>query len=91
LPYSFIYRALIGKGRSVKMTISKSETTVMMGEKYVGKPVRNQSISDTYGMGKPTRTNPVGGFMAMHCYSGSPDQKQSPTTNGVTGFKKRGY
>jgi hypothetical protein len=75
----------------MKMTISKSETTVMMGEKYVGKPVRTQSISDTYGMGKPTRTNPVGGFMAMHCYSGSPDQKQSPTTNGVTGFKKRGY
>jgi hypothetical protein len=75
----------------MKMTISKSETTVMMGEKYVGKPVRTQSISDTYGMGKPTRTNPIGGFMAMHCYSGSPDQKQSPTTNGVTGFKKRGY
>ena len=73
----------------MKMTISKSETTVMMGEKYVGKPVRTQSISDTYGMGKPTRTNPVGGFMGMHCYSGSPDQKQSPTTNGVTGFKKR--
>jgi hypothetical protein len=75
----------------MKMTISKSETTVMAMERSAGKPVRPQSISDTYGMGKPTRTNPVGGFMAMHCYSGSPDQKQSPTTNGVTGFKKRGY
>jgi hypothetical protein len=75
----------------MKMTISKSETTVMMADKYAGKPIRQQSIQDTYGMGKPTRTNPVGGFMAMHCYSGSPDQKQSPTTNGVTGFKKRFY
>jgi hypothetical protein len=91
LPYSFIYPALVGKGKSMKMTISKSETTVMMADKYAGKPIRQQSIQDTYGMGKPTRTNPVGGFMAMHCYSGSPDQKQSPTTNGVTGFKKRGY
>ena len=75
----------------MKMSISKTETTVMMGEKYVGKPVRQQSIQDTYGMGKPTRMNPIGGFMGMQCYSGSPDQKQSPTTNGVTGFKKRGY
>jgi hypothetical protein len=91
LPYSFIYPALVGKGKSMKMTISKSETTVMMADKYAGKPIRQQSIQDTYGMGKPTRTNPVGGFMAMHCYSGSPDQKQSPTTNGVTGFKKRFY
>jgi len=56
-----------------------------------GKPIRQASIADTYGMGKPSRTNPVGGFMAMQCFSGSPDQKKSPTTPGVTGFKKKGY
>lgn len=75
----------------MKMTISKSETTVMAMDRAVAKPTRQASIADTYGLGKPTRTNPVGGFMAMHCYDGSGDQKRSPTTNGVTGFKKRGY
>ena len=75
----------------MKMTIKKSEMTVMAMDRSAGKPIRQQSIQDTYGLGKPTRTNPMGGFMAMHCYSGSPDQKQSPTTNKATGFKKRFY
>jgi hypothetical protein len=76
----------------MKVSIKKTEVYAsMMGAGSAGKPVRQASISDTYGMGKPTRTNPVGGFMAMHCYSGSPDQKKSPTTPGVTGFKKRFY
>lgn len=75
----------------MKMTIKKSEMTVMAMDRSAGKPIRQQSISDTYGMGKPTRTNPMGGFMGMHCYSASPDQKQSPTMPGVTPFKKRFY
>ena len=75
----------------MKMTIKKSEMTVMAMDRSAGKPIRQQSIQDTYGMGKPTRTNPIGGFMGMHCYSGSSDQKQSPTTNKTTGFKKRFY
>ena len=75
----------------MKMTIKKSETTVMAMDRSAGKPIRQQSIQDTYGMGKPTRTNPIGGFMGMHCYSTSPDQKQSPTTNKATAFKKRFY
>ena len=76
----------------MKVSIKKTEVYAsMMGGGSAGKPVRQASISDTYGMGKPTRTNPVGGFMPMHCYSGSPDQKKSPTTPGVTGFKKRFY
>lgn len=54
-----------------------------------GKPVRQASIQDTYGMGKPTRTNPVGGFMSMHCYSGSPDQRMSPTSKPGNAGKKR--
>jgi hypothetical protein len=75
----------------MKMTIKKSEMTVMAADRSAGKAIRQQSISDTYGMGKPTRTNPVGGFMAMQCFSGSSDQKQSPTTSGVTKFTKKGY
>lgn len=54
-----------------------------------GKPTRQASVADTYGMGKPTRTNPAGGFLAMHCYSGSPDQKKSPTSKpGNAGGKR---
>ena len=76
----------------MKVSIKKTEVYAsMMGGGSAGKPVRQTSISDTYGMGKPTHANPVGGFIAMHCYSGSPDQKKSPTTPGVTGFKKRFY
>ena len=76
----------------MKVSIKKTEVYAsMMNAGSAGKPIRQASISDTYGMGKPTRTNPVGGFMAMQCFSGSPDQKKSPTTNGVTGFKKRFY
>ena len=75
----------------MKVSIKKTEVYAsMMGGGSAGKPVRQASISDTYGMGKPTRTNPVGGFMAMQCF-GSGDQKKSPTTPGVTGFKKRFY
>ena len=75
----------------MKVSIKKTEVYAsMMGGGSAGKPVRQASISDTYGMGKPTRTNPIGGFMAMQCF-GSGDQKKSPTTPGVTGFKKRFY
>lgn len=76
----------------MKVSIKKTEVYAsMMGAGSAGKPIRQASIADTYGMGKPTRTNPVGGFMGMQCFSGSPDQKKSPTTPGVTGFKKKGY
>jgi hypothetical protein len=75
----------------MKVSIKKTEVYASMtGGGSAGKPIRQASISDTYGMGKPTRTNPVGGFMPMMCF-GSGDQKKSPTTNGVTGFKKRFY
>ena len=73
----------------MKMTISKSETTVMAMDRAVAKPTRQASISDTYGLGKPTRTNPIGGFMAMQCFSGSPDQKKSPTSKPGNAGKKR--
>lgn len=62
----------------MKLSMTKSETYVMTADKAAGKPVRSQSIQDTYGMGKPSRTNPVGGYMAMQCFSGSADQKNSP-------------
>ena len=76
----------------MKVSIKKTEVYAsMMGAGSAGKPIRLASIADTYGMGKPTRTNPIGGFMAMQCFSGSPDQKKSPTTPGVTGFKKKGF
>ena len=76
----------------MKVSIKKTEVYAsMMGAGSAGKPIRQASISDTYGMGKPTRTNPVGGFMAMQCFSGSADTKKSPTTAGVTGFKKKGF
>ena len=75
----------------MKVSIKKTEVYAsMMGAGSAGKPIRQASISDTYGMGKPSRTNPVGGFMAMQCF-GSGDQKKSPTTPGVTGFKKKGF
>lgn len=54
----------------------------------VGKPMRSASISDAYGMGKPTRTNPMG-FMSMQCFSGSPDQRLSPTSKPGNAGKKR--
>jgi len=76
----------------MKVSIKKTEVYAsMMGAGSAGKPIRQASIADTYGMGKPTRTNPIGGFRAMQCFSGSPDQKKSPTTPGVTGFKKKGF
>jgi hypothetical protein len=76
----------------MKLSIKKeSSTTVAYGADHggAGKATRPVSVSDTYGMGKPTRTNPVGGFMAMHCYSGSSDQKKSPTSKpGNAGGKR---
>ena len=79
----------------MKLSISKTSMTVMEANNNhkrgsAGEAYRSASVADTYGMGKPTRTNPMG-FMGMQCFSGSPDQKKSPTTNGVTGFKKRFY
>ena len=73
----------------MKMMIKKSEMTVMAMDRSAGKPIRQQSIQDTYGLGKPTRTNPIGGFMGMQCFSGSPDQKQSPTSKPGNAGKKR--
>lgn len=67
----------------MKINISKSSTTVMMNNNNhkgsAGEPYRCASVADTYGRGKPTRTNPMG-FMGMQCFSGSPDQKKSPTS-----------
>jgi hypothetical protein len=83
------YRALTGKGKRMKMTIKKSETTVMAMDRSAGKPIRQQSIQDTYGLGKPDRLNPMG-FIGIHCFTDG-DQKQSPTTNKSSGFKKRFY
>lgn len=67
----------------------ESKEDQMKMRRSVGKPMRQASISDTYGMGKPTRTNPIGGFMGMQCFSGSPDQKQSPTSKPGNAGKKR--
>jgi hypothetical protein len=67
----------------MKLNINKTSTTVMMSSENhkgsAGEAYRSASISDTYGRGKPTRTNPMG-FMGMQCFSGSPDQKKSPTS-----------
>lgn len=75
----------------MKLKMTKTEVYAMgsMHGGSAGKATRSASISDTYGMGKPTRTNPVGGFIAMHCYSGSSDQKKSPTSKpGNAGGKR---
>ena len=78
------------------MKISKTSITAYMNSekeeyanKSVGDAMRPASISDTYGRGKPTRTNPIGGFMAMQCFSGSPDQRLSPTSKPGNAGKKR--
>jgi hypothetical protein len=80
----------------MKLSISKTSMTVMekngSNGEYdrgsAGEAYRCASVSDTYGRGKPTRTNPMG-FMAMQCFSGSPDQKQSPTSKpGNAGGKR---
>jgi hypothetical protein len=53
----------------MKMTIKKSEMTVMAMDRSAGKPIRQQSIQDTYGTGQAhPYLNPIGGFMGMHCY-----------------------
>lgn len=80
----------------MKLSISKTNMTVMekngSNGEYdrgsAGEAYRCASVADTYGRGKPTRTNPMG-FMAMQCFSGSPDQKQSPTSKpGNAGGKR---
>jgi hypothetical protein len=76
----------------MKLNISKTSTTVMMSSENhkgsAGEAYRSASISDTYGRGKPTRTNPMG-FMGMQCFSDSPDQKKSPTSKpGNAGGKR---
>jgi hypothetical protein len=45
----------------------------------VGKPMRSTTITDAMMRGKPSRTNPMG-YMSMQCFSGSPDQRSSPTS-----------
>lgn len=77
----------------MKLSISKTSMTVMEANNNhkrgsAGEAYRSASVADTYGMGKPTRTNPMG-FMGMQCFSGSPDQKQSPTSKpGNAGGKR---
>lgn len=67
----------------------ESKEDAMKMRRSAGKAMRPASISDTYGMGKPTRTNPIGGFMSMQCFSGSPDQRMSPTSKPGNAGKKR--
>lgn len=77
------------------MKINKTSITAYMAaekkeyaNKSTGEPMRQASIADTFGQGKPTRTNPMG-FMSMQCFSGSPDQKKSPTSKpGNAGGKR---
>jgi hypothetical protein len=77
------------------MKINKTSITAYMAEekkeyanKSTGKPMRQATVADTLGQGKPTRTNPMG-FMSMQCFSGSPDQKKSPTSKpGNAGGKR---
>jgi hypothetical protein len=45
----------------------------------VGKAMRSATITDAMMRGKPSRTNPMG-YMSMQCFSGSPDQRKSPTS-----------
>lgn len=68
----------------MKLNITKTSMTVMEANNNnkrgsAGEAYRCASVADTYGMGKPTRTNPMG-FMGMQCFSGSPDQRKSPTS-----------
>jgi hypothetical protein len=78
------------KGKKMKVSIKKTEVYAsMMGGGSAGKPVRQASISDTYGMGKPTRTNPVGGFMPMMCFGGA-TRKSRPPRRVLQG-SKRGF
>jgi hypothetical protein len=54
----------------MKMTIKKSEMTVMAMDRSAGKPIRQQSIQDTYGLGKPNRLNPIGLYRYPLFYRG---------------------
>lgn len=70
----------------MKVKIKKTEvyaTPMNMGS--AGKATRSVSIADTYGMGRPTRTNPVGGYMAMQCFGAGEGQKKSPTSKPGNG------
>jgi len=53
----------------------EAKEDAMKMRRSAGKAMRPASISDTYGMGKPTRTNPIGGLMSMECFSGSTDPR----------------
>jgi len=44
-----------------------------------GKAMRSTTITDATMKGKPSRTNPMG-YMSMQCFSGSLDQRKSPTS-----------
>jgi len=79
----------------MKLSIKKTEMytspdkSPQSNRRPAGEAYRNATITDTFGMGKPTRTNPVGGFMGMQCFSGSPDQRLSPTSKpGNAGGKR---
>jgi len=80
----------------MKLSINKTSMTVMekngSNGEYdrgsAGEAYRSASVADTFGRGKPTRTNPMG-FMSMQCFSGSADQKKSPTSKpGNAGGKR---
>jgi hypothetical protein len=77
----------------MKLSINKTSMTVMEANNNhkrgsAGEAYRSASVADTYGMGKPTRTNPMG-FMGMQCFSDSPNQRQSPTSKpGNAGGKR---
>jgi hypothetical protein len=79
----------------MKLSIKKTEMYMspdkspQSNRRSSGEAYRSATITDTFGMGKPTRTNPVGGFMGMQCFSGSPDQRLSPTSKpGNAGGKR---
>ena len=63
----------------MKVQISKTEATVVT-EKSRVRPQRTETPMDAYGNPRPTRTQPWGGFVGTWCWSGSYDQKKSPTS-----------
>lgn len=70
----------------MKVKIKKTEIyATPMNTGSAGKAIRPTSIADSYGMGRPTRTNPVGGYMAMQCFGASDNQKKSPTSKPGNG------
>jgi len=77
------------------MKINKTSITAYMASekkeyarKSTGEPMRQATVADTLGQGKPTRTNPMG-FMSMQCFSSSSEQNKSPTSKpGNAGGKR---